>query len=244
MQYGDFVSCGFNQIVNNLAKTHYRWGAAVPVVVRAAVGGGTARGAVPLAERRGLVHGRGRPEGGRARDAVRREGAPDRRLRGRQPRALPRAQVAVPLGARARPLRRYTLPLGRARRRARRHGRDDRRLRRSACPGPSRPRTAGRGRTVDRGDRPAHAAAVGPRDGAGIGAQDGALPRRARGPRPPAASAARWRRSSGPRPSTPSTPPCRGWARSTRPCPSARRWKRCSRPAPRLLPALSELLAY
>jgi 2-oxoisovalerate dehydrogenase E1 component len=38
MQYGDFVSCGFNQIVNNLAKTH--WGARVPVVVRLPVGGG------------------------------------------------------------------------------------------------------------------------------------------------------------------------------------------------------------
>ncbi|MGH9141095.1 MAG: alpha-ketoacid dehydrogenase subunit alpha/beta [Vicinamibacterales bacterium] len=40
MQYGDFVSCGFNQIVNNLAKTRYRWGAPVPVVVRLPVGGG------------------------------------------------------------------------------------------------------------------------------------------------------------------------------------------------------------
>jgi len=40
MQYGDFVSCGFNQIVNNLAKTRYRWGAAVPVVLRLPVGGG------------------------------------------------------------------------------------------------------------------------------------------------------------------------------------------------------------
>jgi 2-oxoisovalerate dehydrogenase E1 component len=40
MQYGDFVSCGFNQIVNNLAKTHYRWGAPVPVVVRLPIGGG------------------------------------------------------------------------------------------------------------------------------------------------------------------------------------------------------------
>ncbi len=40
MQYGDFVSCGFNQIVNNLAKTRYRWGPAVPVVVRLPVGGG------------------------------------------------------------------------------------------------------------------------------------------------------------------------------------------------------------
>jgi 2-oxoisovalerate dehydrogenase E1 component len=40
LQYGDFVSCGFNQIVNNLAKTHYRWGAPVPVVLRLPIGGG------------------------------------------------------------------------------------------------------------------------------------------------------------------------------------------------------------
>jgi 2-oxoisovalerate dehydrogenase E1 component len=40
MQYGDFVSCGFNQIVNNLAKTHYRWGARVPIVLRLPIGGG------------------------------------------------------------------------------------------------------------------------------------------------------------------------------------------------------------
>ena len=40
MQYGDFVSCGFNQVVNNLAKTHYRWGARVPIVLRLPIGGG------------------------------------------------------------------------------------------------------------------------------------------------------------------------------------------------------------
>jgi 2-oxoisovalerate dehydrogenase E1 component len=44
MQFGDFITCGFNQIVNNLAKTHYRWGAALPVVVRAPVGGGVGAG--------------------------------------------------------------------------------------------------------------------------------------------------------------------------------------------------------
>jgi len=44
MQFGDFISCGFNQIVNNLAKTHYRWGAPVPVVVRVPVGGGLGAG--------------------------------------------------------------------------------------------------------------------------------------------------------------------------------------------------------
>jgi 2-oxoisovalerate dehydrogenase E1 component len=44
MQFGDFISCGFNQVVNNLATTHYRWGAPVPVVIRAPVGGGTGAG--------------------------------------------------------------------------------------------------------------------------------------------------------------------------------------------------------
>jgi 2-oxoisovalerate dehydrogenase E1 component len=44
MQFGDFVSCGFNQIVNNLAKTHYRWNERVPVVVRLPIGGGTGAG--------------------------------------------------------------------------------------------------------------------------------------------------------------------------------------------------------
>ncbi|HVR71537.1 MAG TPA: dehydrogenase E1 component subunit alpha/beta [Vicinamibacteria bacterium] len=44
MQFGDFITCGFNQIVNNLAKTHYRWGARVPLVVRAPVGGGLGAG--------------------------------------------------------------------------------------------------------------------------------------------------------------------------------------------------------
>jgi 2-oxoisovalerate dehydrogenase E1 component len=44
MQFGDFISCGFNQIVNNLAKTHYRWGAGVPVVLRVPVGGGMGAG--------------------------------------------------------------------------------------------------------------------------------------------------------------------------------------------------------
>ncbi|WP_116125473.1 thiamine pyrophosphate-dependent enzyme [Lewinella sp. IMCC34183] len=44
MQFGDFVSCGFNQIVNNLAKLHYRWGQHADVVVRLPVGGGVGAG--------------------------------------------------------------------------------------------------------------------------------------------------------------------------------------------------------
>lgn len=44
MQFGDFVTCGFNQLVNNVATTRYRWGAAVPLVVRLPVGGGLGAG--------------------------------------------------------------------------------------------------------------------------------------------------------------------------------------------------------
>tara|TARA_B100001248_G_C27399610_1_gene469022 strand:+ start:4554 stop:6530 length:1977 start_codon:yes stop_codon:yes gene_type:complete len=44
MQFADFVSSGFNAIVNNLAKTHYRWGENVDVVVRMPTGAGVAAG--------------------------------------------------------------------------------------------------------------------------------------------------------------------------------------------------------
>lgn len=44
MQFADFVSCGFNQIVNNLAKLHYRWGQAADVVIRMPCGGGVGAG--------------------------------------------------------------------------------------------------------------------------------------------------------------------------------------------------------
>ncbi len=44
MQFADFVTCGFNQIVNNLAKIHWRWGQNADVVVRMPCGGGVAAG--------------------------------------------------------------------------------------------------------------------------------------------------------------------------------------------------------
>ena len=44
MQFADFVACGFNQIVNNLAKVHYRWGQEANVVIRMPTGGGVAAG--------------------------------------------------------------------------------------------------------------------------------------------------------------------------------------------------------
>lgn len=44
MQFADFVTSGFNQIVNNLAKIHYRWGQNADVVVRMPCGAGVGAG--------------------------------------------------------------------------------------------------------------------------------------------------------------------------------------------------------
>jgi 2-oxoisovalerate dehydrogenase E1 component len=44
MQFADFVTSGFNQVVNNLAKMHYRWGQHVDTVVRMPTGAGVGAG--------------------------------------------------------------------------------------------------------------------------------------------------------------------------------------------------------
>jgi 2-oxoisovalerate dehydrogenase E1 component len=44
MQFADFVTCGFNQIINNLAKLHYRWQSNADVVVRMPTGAGVGAG--------------------------------------------------------------------------------------------------------------------------------------------------------------------------------------------------------
>ncbi len=44
MQFADFVTVGFNQVVNNLAKIHYRWGQNADVVIRMPTGGGVGAG--------------------------------------------------------------------------------------------------------------------------------------------------------------------------------------------------------
>jgi 2-oxoisovalerate dehydrogenase E1 component len=44
MQFADFVTVGFNQIINNLAKAHYRWGQNADVVIRMPTGGGVGAG--------------------------------------------------------------------------------------------------------------------------------------------------------------------------------------------------------
>jgi 2-oxoisovalerate dehydrogenase E1 component beta subunit len=44
MQFADFISCTFDQLVNFAATNHYRWGEPVPIVVRAPSGGGLRAG--------------------------------------------------------------------------------------------------------------------------------------------------------------------------------------------------------
>ncbi|HEX3317365.1 MAG TPA: alpha-ketoacid dehydrogenase subunit beta [Solirubrobacteraceae bacterium] len=44
MQFSDFISCGFDQLVNVAAKMHYRQGLAVPITVRLPTGGGFSGG--------------------------------------------------------------------------------------------------------------------------------------------------------------------------------------------------------
>lgn len=44
MQFADFVTVGFNQIINNLAKIHYRWGQNADTVIRMPTGGGVGGG--------------------------------------------------------------------------------------------------------------------------------------------------------------------------------------------------------
>jgi pyruvate/2-oxoglutarate/acetoin dehydrogenase E1 component len=44
MQFADFISCGFDQLVNVAAKLHYRQGVSVPMVVRLPSGGGFSGG--------------------------------------------------------------------------------------------------------------------------------------------------------------------------------------------------------
>jgi 2-oxoisovalerate dehydrogenase E1 component len=44
MQFADFATVGFNQIINNLAKIHYRWGQPADVVLRMPTGGGVGAG--------------------------------------------------------------------------------------------------------------------------------------------------------------------------------------------------------
>ena len=44
MQFADFVSCGMNQIIQNIAKSHYRWTPGINVTIRLPHGAGVGAG--------------------------------------------------------------------------------------------------------------------------------------------------------------------------------------------------------
>ncbi len=96
MQYGDFVFCAMDQVVNQAAKMHYMSNGQVrvPMVLRLA-GRGLAARRPARAVDRSLVHAYAGPQGRLPCDALRRKGpAPCRHPR-RQSGDLPRAQAAL-----------------------------------------------------------------------------------------------------------------------------------------------------
>ena len=97
MQFADFISCGFDQIVNQAATLRYRYGgrASVPDRRARAERRQRRRRAVSLAESRGVVHPSPRPEGRRAVDAYDAKGSAQGGHPRRQPGGLLRAQVSV-----------------------------------------------------------------------------------------------------------------------------------------------------
>ena len=171
MQFADFISCGFDQIVNQAATLRYRYGgrASVPIVVRAPSGGNVGGGLYHSQNPEAWFVHRPGPEGRRAVDAVRREGAAEGGDPRRQPGRLLRAQVSVSPreGAGAGRRRdRADRRGGDAARGQRRHAAD---LRRDGDAVARGGRSAGEGRRRGRSDRPADADAV---------RQGGDLPRR------------------------------------------------------------------
>ncbi len=150
------------------AKTHWRSGIKLPVVIRCAVRRRRARRAVPRELPRGLLHRHGRAQGRLPRERRGRLRPAAQRDRGRRPGALLRAQGALPPAARggARPghahadRARGRRPPGlrRQRDRLRRHGRRR----------PARRRGARR-RGLARGARPAHGVAARRRGDPGLG---------------------------------------------------------------------------
>ena len=97
MQFADFISCGFDQIVNQAATLRYRYGgrASVPIVVRAPSGGNVGGGLYHSQNPEAWFVHRARAEGRGAVHRVRRKGPAEGRHSRRQPGHLLRAQVSV-----------------------------------------------------------------------------------------------------------------------------------------------------
>lgn len=94
MQFADFVSCGFDAVVNVAGKLWFRQRLAVPLVLRLPSGGGFSGAPAPLAEPRGVVHVRAGAEGGGAVDGRGCRGPADASHKAR--RSLARAMSTKP----------------------------------------------------------------------------------------------------------------------------------------------------
>ena len=163
MQFADFITCGFDQIVNQAATLRYRYGgrASVPDRRARAERRQRRRRAVSLAESRGVVRPSARAEGRGAVDGVGREGTAE----GGDPRRQPgrsTSSTSISIAARrarcpraTRSCRSAWPPI--AARGQRRHARD---LRRDGDAVARGGRSAGEGRRRGRGDRSADADAV------------------------------------------------------------------------------------
>ena len=117
MQFADFVSCGFDQLVNVAGKMYYRQGLPVNITVRLPERRRLLRRPVPLAEPRGVVHARARAEGRRAEHAGGRQGPAHRRDPRRRTRSCSSSTSTCTAACAAR------CPRGRSRRRSARASR-------------------------------------------------------------------------------------------------------------------------
>ena len=96
MQFADFISCGFDQLVNVAGKMYYRQGLSVNITVRLPERRRLLRRPLPLPEPRGVVHARAGAQGRGALHAGGREGPAPVRDPRPQPGRLPRAQAPLP----------------------------------------------------------------------------------------------------------------------------------------------------
>ncbi len=100
MQFADFVTEGFNQIVNNLAKAHWRWGQPADVVVRMPTGARHRRRSISFSKQRSLVLSHTGFESCLPVEPLRRERSSLRGHRRSQSIHVLRAQVSLSLGER------------------------------------------------------------------------------------------------------------------------------------------------
>ena len=133
MQFIDFISCAFDQIVNFAAKSRYRWGAGVPIVVRGPCGGGVHGGPFHSQNPESYflnVPGLKIVAPATADDA---KGLIKAAIRDPDPGALPRAQVPLPAHQGRAARGRLVVPIGKARLAPRGRRRVDHHLRRRWC---------------------------------------------------------------------------------------------------------------